>query len=58
MANEYPHLSIDARSGLKKLTLGSLSAIEEKEFRTPPNENAWKIPKFVRDTAACPKEGY
>ena len=32
VADEYPHLAVNPCSGLKKLTLGSLSAIEEQEF--------------------------
>jgi hypothetical protein len=58
MANEYPHLAVDASPGLKKLALGSFPAIEKKEFRTPPHENTWKIPKFVRDASAGPKKRY
>jgi len=56
MADEYSHLPVDARPGLKKLPLGSFPAIEKKEFRAPPHENARKIPKFVRDTTACSKK--
>jgi hypothetical protein len=58
MTNEYPHLPINARSRLKELPLSSLAAIEEKKFRSPPHENAWKVSKFARNASARPKKGH
>jgi len=58
VAEEYSHLPVDSRSGLEKLTLGSLPAIKEKQLRAPSHKDTWKIPKFVWDTTAGPKKGH
>jgi hypothetical protein len=58
MADEYPHPAIDSCPSLKKLALSPFPTIEEEQFGAPPHEHAWKIPKFARDTTACPKKCY
>jgi len=57
VTDKYPHLPVNARSGLQKLALRSFPTIEQKEFGTPPKENTWKIAKLVRDTSSRPKKG-
>ena len=58
MADEYPRLPVDSRPSLKKLTLGSLPAIKEKEVGAPPHKDTWEIPKFVWDASAGPKKSH